>query len=212
VATSHEPGTATIPRHPWDRQPGETDAAYRAFQTYLKLGAGRSLSAVRGQRKGNDRARKGNAPPGHITRWSVVHRWVERADAWDRHVTAAESKALEDAAVRGARARADRIAAWREQSDLSTWGAFALQARRLDKIAKAEDDPKMTPASAAANSAALDAFLKAREPVVRMLDRMDAANAHANAAPSGVPDLPPDEEFAAMRAINELRRAKEQTS
>ncbi|MYZ35856.1 MULTISPECIES: hypothetical protein [unclassified Streptomyces] len=64
---------------PWMRQDGETDPAYQAFAAYRDLGsADRTLGeAARGVGKSL----------GLIKRWSFTHNWVERARAFDQHLT-----------------------------------------------------------------------------------------------------------------------------
>jgi hypothetical protein len=76
--------------HPWDRQEGETPAAYRAFEVYLHLGYRRTLdrayaAAQKGQMKGSKRATAKRAP-GRWTHWSQVNDWRDRAGAWDDHL------------------------------------------------------------------------------------------------------------------------------
>ncbi|MDQ8706821.1 hypothetical protein RCO28_30770 [Streptomyces sp. LHD-70] len=59
----------------WERQPGESAAAWEAFACYRDLGLSRSLGKV------TNTVRKNRSL---IERWSVGHQWVLRAEAWDR--------------------------------------------------------------------------------------------------------------------------------
>lgn len=77
--------------HPWDKRPGETAKAYRAFTCYLELGPKRSLVAaaeayaVPKKRQKSARKAPRNSAPGHITRWANQHDWTTRAEAFDQH-------------------------------------------------------------------------------------------------------------------------------
>src|SRR3954452_17944375 len=59
----------------WERQPGESAAAWEAFASYRDLGLSRSIGKV------SERLAKSRTL---IERWSTAHRWVLRAEAWDR--------------------------------------------------------------------------------------------------------------------------------
>jgi hypothetical protein len=59
----------------WERQPGESAAAWEAFACYRDLGLSRSISKVAGT------LRKARTL---VERWSTSHQWVIRAEAWDR--------------------------------------------------------------------------------------------------------------------------------
>ena len=79
--------------HPWDKQEGETAAAYAAFHVYLNLGAERSLNAAYAARDQN-RTKTGppNRAPGYWRKWSKQNNWPERAAAWDGY----QAKQLRD--------------------------------------------------------------------------------------------------------------------
>jgi hypothetical protein len=69
---------------PTGRLPGESARAYAAYLAYEEMGPGRSRAAVTA---GTDKAPRGQRlAAGHIGRWSVRWRWVERAAAHDRLV------------------------------------------------------------------------------------------------------------------------------
>ncbi|MFF3060165.1 hypothetical protein [Streptomyces sp. NPDC057909] len=59
----------------WERQPGESAAAWEAFACYRDLGLSRSISKVA------DTLRKARTL---VERWSTAHQWVIRAESWDR--------------------------------------------------------------------------------------------------------------------------------
>ncbi|WP_327375826.1 hypothetical protein OG393_18810 [Streptomyces sp. NBC_01216] len=59
----------------WERQSGESSAAWEAFACYRDLGLSRSIGKV-AERLAKSRTL--------IERWSTSHRWVLRAEAWDR--------------------------------------------------------------------------------------------------------------------------------
>ncbi len=75
---------------PWDRIDGESEAAYRRFVLYLRLGKGRTLHAL-WQQVEAERTAKRTFPRS----WSMLarkHEWDARAKEWDRR--SAEAKRL----------------------------------------------------------------------------------------------------------------------
>lgn len=65
---------------PWNQQPGESPAAYRAFLVYRDLGPKRSLSAA---------LEADGRPPTSLAywgRWSSANAWLARCAAWDAHL------------------------------------------------------------------------------------------------------------------------------
>lgn len=75
---------------PWERLPGETAKAHRAFSLYRALEPqARSISEAyrlyTGSETAAERLRK---VPGYFYEWSTRHRWVIRAEAWDAHLEA----------------------------------------------------------------------------------------------------------------------------
>ena len=60
---------------PWERQPGESEVAFAAFQIYRDLTPKRRLAAV---------AQKSGKSVPLMERWSAHHKWRDRAAAWDR--------------------------------------------------------------------------------------------------------------------------------
>ena len=81
----------------YEREAGETARAYLAFRTYLELGPARTLSGVAAARlrpvdespppPGPAGAGR-RCPSGYIKALSSKHRWVARAEVWDRHAEA----------------------------------------------------------------------------------------------------------------------------
>lgn len=63
-------------RHPFDRQPRESEEAFTAFRAYLDLGPQRSLAKV-GQKSGKCKA---------MERWSSQWRWVSRVEAYTEYL------------------------------------------------------------------------------------------------------------------------------
>lgn len=61
---------------PWDHQPGETTLRYAQFRTYLDDGRGRTL------RKAAETLARHSA---YVRTVAAAYRWVERAEAFDRH-------------------------------------------------------------------------------------------------------------------------------
>ena len=70
-------------RQPWEREPGETDKAWRAFQAFRDAGPDRSLVGTYRAVYGRPEAEK--VRPFFRT-WSSRHSWDDRVEAWDRHV------------------------------------------------------------------------------------------------------------------------------
>jgi hypothetical protein len=60
-------------RQPWEKQPGESDAAFRAWRTYRDMEEGRSIRRAAQQ--------LGKAAI-TLEKWSRRHRWQARLDAW----------------------------------------------------------------------------------------------------------------------------------
>jgi hypothetical protein len=61
---------------PWERQPGETVRRHSQFAVYRDLGRVRTLTKV---------AETLTLNAGYVRQVSAAMRWVERAEAWDRH-------------------------------------------------------------------------------------------------------------------------------
>lgn len=111
----------------WHRQQGESAPAYEARWKYIQMGVGRSLSAV---------ARELSKSGTLLKRWSSLWRWVESAEAYDRHMMALEQKSIEDEAKRLADEKAAewsrRFEALRERE----WKMSDAILNRLDTMLK----------------------------------------------------------------------------
>jgi hypothetical protein len=62
--------------NPWERLPGETAAAYAAFEAYRDMGPGRSVPKV------IDMGHSGTSAA-----WCSKNLWVERCRRWDQHLS-----------------------------------------------------------------------------------------------------------------------------
>lgn len=82
-----------VTTQPWDQLPDESEVSFDAFKVYKNQGFSRSLEKVAAfvyeeQWESNFR---------YVKHWSVVHRWDERADAWDLHIRKYENDIIESA-------------------------------------------------------------------------------------------------------------------
>lgn len=83
----------------WERQPGESQKAYRAFQAYRDMGQGnRSVRKISEQLSYSDHTTCG--------RWMSKFEWVARCDAYDNWLEMERRSAVED----NERARAVQLA------------------------------------------------------------------------------------------------------
>ena len=66
------------PRHPWDKQPTESQEAFHAFAVYRDMGPDRKMREVGKQLE---------RPYASICKWASPgkHNWTARATAWDVH-------------------------------------------------------------------------------------------------------------------------------
>jgi hypothetical protein len=110
------------PVYPWERQPGESRKAYKAFTTYLELGEERSV------RKSRELIGKSWSL---ISGWSAKWDWFKRAEAYDR----AEDRK---------RMRAQELARDQMYARQATHAAMAQAAamRTIAKHVKTEDNPE----------------------------------------------------------------------
>lgn len=93
---------------PWDRQKGESEAAYRAFLAYRDLGPGRTREAAYATTYGHGGGTK-KAPAGQFTKWCDEHRWVDRCRHWDNHLQAERDRAAAERAREWERRRLDDL-------------------------------------------------------------------------------------------------------
>jgi hypothetical protein len=94
---------------PWDRQERESLAAFRAFTIYRDLGLERTLAAAcrthaesRNRSKSGPKTVRRDPRNSDWRKWFTMHRWEERARAWDRHNAAVAQKALDEQTARDA--------------------------------------------------------------------------------------------------------------
>lgn len=76
----------------WERQDGETSAAFRAFLKFRDLGPDRSVLAAY-----NQEGRRAKRAPGQWNKWASLHRWKQRAASYDDHLAFAQETAREKA-------------------------------------------------------------------------------------------------------------------
>lgn len=76
------------PAAAWERQPGETVKAYRAFRTYLELGQGRTLAEA-ARNLGHRNAKT-------VEAWSRKNGWQARLAAWEDRASKRADAALMD--------------------------------------------------------------------------------------------------------------------
>lgn len=77
---------------PWERQAGESEAAYRAFCAYRDLGEARTVTVAFRQSEGKPEAKQAS---GRWNRWVKDHSWQDRCLAWDRRTSAVRQAAVE---------------------------------------------------------------------------------------------------------------------
>ena len=101
---------------PWEQQSGESSRAYSAFCAYRKLGPRRSLLAAAPAFYG----RTTSSVQRQLDKWSRAFDWVQRANAWDRHLDA--------------EARETQEAARRDMVQRHLQEALALQSKALERL------------------------------------------------------------------------------
>ena len=93
---------------PWQRQPGESEAAYRAFACYLNLLGRRTVEAVgRALYPGAGTRKRGRT--GRLQAWFRRWSWWDRATAWDDHCWPEVERQWREARVEWSRRRADAL-------------------------------------------------------------------------------------------------------
>jgi hypothetical protein len=100
----------------WEQQGGESARAFGAFCAYRDLGPRRSLRAAAEKFYGRAAA----ALERQVDKWSHAFRWVERANAWDRHLDAQARRTQEEAR--------------REMVERHVKEARALQAKAVERL------------------------------------------------------------------------------
>jgi hypothetical protein len=117
---------------PWERQPDESPKAFEAFTIYRNLGSSRSMAKVAEQLGKSNQL---------MSRWSRLHGWVRRAEAWDNEQDrlARQEQAI---AIKKMRKRHANLA-----EAMLIKAAKALQ-RIPDDEVKASDIPRMVETAA----------------------------------------------------------------
>jgi hypothetical protein len=111
---------------PWEQQPGESSRAFGAFCAYRALGPRRSLRAAAAAFYGSTSSSRER----QFDKWSRAFNWVERTNAWDRHL---------DIEAREAQEQARREMAERHLREARTLQGKALQ--RLQALTPEELGP-----------------------------------------------------------------------
>lgn len=118
-----KPIRAPEPEKPWDKQPGESAPAYRAFREYLLMGAERSTRKV---------AQALSKSHTLIGRWSREKRWVARVEAFEAEAAKRQDEAaLDELEERG-----------RRQAEVAETTLEAMAAPSLELMRRIEKDPK----------------------------------------------------------------------
>lgn len=109
---------------PWERQPDETSAAYRAFCKYRDWDeeSGNAEDGLPGSRSLAKLAQKLGKKAGytrHLEHWSSKYNWVERAQHYDQH--------LEQLA------RAEREEVWKRRREEQAEEEWRVRSRLLEK-------------------------------------------------------------------------------
>src|SRR5690242_9936177 len=88
--------------NPWDRQPKESEPAYRAFTAYRDMGESRTHDAIV-HALGISRAL--------VSRWSSKWSWVTRCTSWDNHVQSSKDRVALEYAEKWERRRQEMLEA-----------------------------------------------------------------------------------------------------
>jgi hypothetical protein len=118
---------------PWHRLKNESSKAFQAFQTYVRMPtAERSID--RAYRSSNEQRSSAKSANGRWTAWSLQHRWVERANAYDDFMAAQSFLNDEAERAKNAADRERRRAALEQREWELAW-------RALDKLEEMLDWP-----------------------------------------------------------------------
>ena len=124
----------------FEQQPNESAKAFAAFNAYLQLGAQRSTQAVAKELAKSHQL---------IRRWSAKYGWVERANAYEKHLIATQNAvqevALREQAVDWAKRRIEqRDEEWKARTELlelaretiKRWKSQSARCGTLEGIAR----------------------------------------------------------------------------
>jgi len=120
-------------RHPWDRQPKESDRAWAAFIVYRDLGIGRSIRAAV-ERLGKNKRYNGTAQ-----QMSARYGWRIRVEAFDRErdrIRREEAEKVERELHRVMAAAYRRVAELAQQQNITLRGAaYRIAIERVSEAA-----------------------------------------------------------------------------
>ena len=111
-----------------ERLPDETGPAYEAFKMFVEMGVDRS---------GREVARRLNKSWSLLSRWSVRHRWLERAIEFDAQLQSIAQQAEEEKLVKSAGRWAKRMEETREEA-FQMAGLLVEKAQAMLKFPLAE--------------------------------------------------------------------------
>lgn len=124
----------------WEKLPGESAVAYRAFAVFRDLGPGRTLREVAAVLYGEGYRLGTRRVPGRLKQWSADNDWVERAQALDARDDAIRLEAVEMHKLREADDTAERVRALREQNLANEERAAKVEAKYLDYAERLIDE------------------------------------------------------------------------
>lgn len=128
----------------WEKRPGETAVAYRAFSVFRDQGPGRTLRETAAVLHGEEYRESTRRVPGRIKQWSSDHDWVERAQALDAHDWAIRNEAVEMHKLREADETAGRVRALHEQNLANEERAARIVKKLLEGAEKLIDELPLT--------------------------------------------------------------------
>jgi len=125
-------------RRPWDRQPGEPNAAWEAFRRYRDMPSTqrnirRLAGAIEQEREEAEESGIAPIPVGDyaaLARWSREYNWVERASAWDAEVDRVWQEEQFEAVREAARRQ------WENSKKLQEKGIVALEYISAEQLAE----------------------------------------------------------------------------
>lgn len=92
-------------QQPWDQRPDETAKAYKGFRCYLNLDPSERSGLEAWyrycewnwskERRVKEEAKGLTMAPGHFRDWQQKYDWVDRVDAYDRHLATIEQRKAE---------------------------------------------------------------------------------------------------------------------
>ena len=93
--------------NPWEKQVGENSKPYAAFCAYRDMGANRSFAKIVPVLYGELENVKSTVKIRQISKWSVKHTWVKRAEAYDVYLETTERLENEKAIKKMAKEHAE---------------------------------------------------------------------------------------------------------